>query len=106
MVLAACGTTGQNVPGGSPSAGTPTAAAGPSAASSPSPAAADVRLVINDYSRSEVRLARLDATRTAVVQGHYVGIAGGQGTVLHRTALQAIKPHGTVRKPSHATATA
>jgi len=105
MVLAACGTTGQNVPGGSPSAGTPTAAAGPSAASSPSPAAADVRLVIDDYSRSEVRLARLDATRTAVVKGHYVGIAGGQVIVLNGTALQAINPNGTVTKLGQLTAT-
>src|SRR3989442_10129613 len=105
MVLAACGTTGQNVPGGPPSAGTPTPAAGSSADSSPSPAAADVRLVIDDYSRSEVRLARLDATRTAVVNGHYVGIAGGQVIVLNGTALQAINPNGTVTKLGQLTAT-
>src|SRR5882672_1647812 len=105
IVLAACGTTGQNVPGGSPSTGTPTPAAGPSAASSPSPAAADVRLVIDDYSRSEVRLARLDATRTAVVKGRYVGIAGGQVIVLDGKTVQAVNPNGTVTNLGQLTAT-
>ncbi len=109
MVLAACGATGQNIPGGSPASGTPTlaaaASASPSAPPSPSPAAADLRLVIDDYTGSEVRLVRLDATRAAVVKGHYVGIAGGQVIVLNGKTVQAVNPNGTVTTLGQLTAT-
>lgn len=99
VVLVACGATGSNVPRGATGSGSPTVAAtsaSPSAAPLPSPAAADIRLVIDDYIHTEVRLARLDATRTAVVKGRYVGIAGGQVIVLNSKTVQAISPNGTV----------
>ena len=109
MVLAACGATGQNTPGGSPASVTPTlaaaASASPSAQPSPLPAAADLRLVIDDFNRSEVRLARLDATRTAVVKGRYVGIAGGRVIVLDGKTVQTINPNGTVTNLGQLTAT-
>lgn len=100
-VLVACGATGQNVPGQSPAAETPSLAATPGAspsASHPSPAPADLRLVINDYVRVEVRLARLDATRTATVKGQYDGIVGGQVIVLNGTTLELLNRNGTVKK--------
>ena len=102
MVLAACGTTGQNASNRSPVAATPTsavtAAASPSPAQSPSPAPADIRLVISDFNATQVRLAKLDATDTAMVKGYYDGIAGGQVIVVNGTTLQALSRNGTVTK--------
>src|SRR6266550_5562672 len=99
IVLVACGTTGQNAPGPTETpvpAATP--GASPSPSHNPSPAPADVRLVINDYSRVEVRLARLDATRTAAVKGQYAGMVGGKVIVLNGTTLELLSRNGTVKK--------
>ena len=102
MVLGACGATGQNAPGQSHASGTPSLAAtpgaSPSPSHSPSPASADLRLVINDYNRGEVRLARLDATRTAAVKGQYGGIVGGKVIVLNGLTLELLNRNGTVKK--------
>lgn len=102
MVLVACGGTGQNTPGQSPAAETPSSSAtpgvSPSPSHSPSPAPADLRLVINDYGLGEVRLARLDATRTATVKGQYAGIVGGKVIVLNGTTLELLSRNGTVKK--------
>ena len=102
MVGAACGTTGQNASNRSPVAATPslavTAAVSPPAAQSPSPSPADIRLVISDFTATQVRLARPDATDTAIVKGYYVGTAGGQAIVLNGTTLQALNRNGTVAK--------
>jgi hypothetical protein len=101
MILAACGATGQNAPGQSPAIETPSLAATPGASPSPShtpsPARADLRLVISDYGRGEVRLARLDATRTATVNGQYDGIVGGKVIVLNGRTLELLSQNGTVR---------
>ncbi len=105
IVLAACGATGQNAAGRSPVVETPTPAASPTAGQSPSPAPADVRLVIDDFNASEVRLARLDATDTALVKGHYTGIVSDQVIVLNGNSLQAVNRTGTVTKLGELAAT-
>jgi hypothetical protein len=101
VVLAACGATGQGASSQSPLASPTvdaTPGASPSPSHSPSPAPADLRLVINDYGRVEVRLARLDATRTATVKGQYDGIVGGKVIVLNGTTLELLDRNGTVKK--------
>jgi len=101
IVLAACGAT-QGASGQSPSAGSPApispTASSPSANQSPSPLSPDLRLVIEDVSRTEVRLARLDATDTATVKGQYDGIVGGQVVVLNGTTLEVLNRNGTVTR--------
>src|SRR5882672_4763853 len=101
MVLIACGPTAQT-PGQSPATETPSSAAtpgvSPSPSRSPSPAPADVRLVIADYTHGEVRLARLDATRTATVKGQYAGMVGGKVIVLNGRTLELLSRNGTVKK--------
>src|SRR5438105_2256002 len=69
-------------------------------ASSPSPAPAPVAplLVIWDIAQTQVRLARMDATDVATVQGQYLGIAGGQVIIGNGTTLQALDRTGKVRK--------
>lgn len=94
IVLVACG-TGQNASDRSLAA---TPGASPSPSHGPTPAPADVRLVISDYNRVEVRLARLDATRTATVKGQYDGIVAGKVIVLNGTTLEALSRNGTVKK--------
>jgi hypothetical protein len=102
MVLVACGATGQSASSQSPAAETPSLAptpgASPSPSTSPTPAEADLRLVIADYIHLEVRLARLDATRTATVKGQYDGIVGGNVIVLNGTTLELLSRNGTVKK--------
>jgi hypothetical protein len=63
-----------------------------------SPALADVRLVIDDFPASEVRLARLDATDTASVKGHFDGIVEDKVIVLNGTTLDALDRNGKVAK--------
>ena len=69
-------------------------------ASSPSPAPAPVApvLVIRDIAKTQVRLARLDATDVATVTGQYDGIAGGQVIIGNGTTLEALDRSGTVKK--------
>jgi hypothetical protein len=109
MLLAACGATNQNASNPSPVAGTPTAAASTqpsaSAAQRPSPAPVDPRLVIADFTRVQVRLARIDATDTATVNGRYDGIVSDQVIVLDGTTLQALNRNGTVTKLGQLAAT-
>ena len=54
--------------------------------------------MIEDYNRVEVRLVRLDATRTATVKGQYDGIVSGKVIVLNGTTLEALSQNGTVKK--------
>jgi hypothetical protein len=61
-------------------------------------AAADVRLVIQDYAKTEIRLARLDATDTAAVKGQYDGIVSGRVVVVDGTTLEVLDRNGALRK--------
>ncbi len=54
--------------------------------------------MIADYSTSEVRLARLDATDTANVKGTFDGIVDDKVIVVNGTLLEAINQNGTVTK--------
>src|ERR1700674_5613291 len=109
MILAACGATNQNPSNRSPVPGAPTAAVttqpSASAAQRPSPAPVDPRLVIADFTRVQVRLARIDATDTATVNGRYDGIVSDQVIVLDGTTLQALNRNGTVTKLGQLAAT-
>jgi hypothetical protein len=120
VVLAACGAAGGNTLGQSPAAATPAVVAttaaspsrtqsplpapcpspssAPSSSQSPSPAPADVRLVIDDFNASEVRLARLNATDTATVPGHFVAVVNHQVIVLNGSKLEAVDPNGKVTR--------
>ncbi len=64
-----------------------------------------MRLVIGDFSRSQVRLARLDATDTATVAGLYDGIVDDHVIVLNGTTLEAISRSGAVTKLGQLAAT-
>jgi hypothetical protein len=55
-------------------------------------------MVIEDVAQNQVRIARLDATRVAVVKGLYDGIAGGQVIVIDGTTLEAVGRSGAIRK--------
>jgi hypothetical protein len=109
MVFAACGAPSQNASNRSPVAGTPTVGAttqpSASAEQSPSPAPADLRLVIDDFTGLQVRLARLDATDTATAKGHYDGIVSGQVIVLDGNTLQSLNRNGIVTKLGQLAAT-
>jgi hypothetical protein len=109
MVFAACAPPGQNASIHSPAARTPTAAATTqptaSPAQTPSAAPADIRLVIDDFNGSQVRLARLDATDTATAKGRYDGIVSGQVIVLDGNTLQSLNRNGTVTKLGQLAAT-
>lgn len=108
MVLAACGSTGPTASNESPLTSPTVAAtvgASPSPSPSPSPALVDVRLVIDDFSASEVRLARLDATDTASVKGHFDGIVQDKVFVLNGTTLNALDRNGKVTKLGQLAAT-
>ena len=98
FLVAACWPSG---PGstGQPSGTTPSASA-PSATPShaPSPAAADLRVVIQDYTNIEVRLTRLNATRTAVVKGQFDGIVSGKVIVVNGRTLESVSNNGAVKK--------
>jgi hypothetical protein len=61
--------------------------------------------VIEDVSRSEVRLARLDATDTATVKGQYDGIVDDKVIVLNGSTLEALNRNGTVTKLGQLAAT-
>ena len=106
FLLAACGPSGPgsaaNSPGSTPSpSSTPGATAAPSTA--PSPAGADLRLVIQDYTVPEVRLVRLNATRTAVVKGQYDGIVAGKVIIVNGLALESLSSNGTLKTLGHLT---
>lgn len=108
MVLPACGPTGPSASNHSPLTSptvAATAGASPSPSQSPSPALADVRLVIDDFPASEVRLARLDATDTASVKGHFDGIVQDNVIVLNGTTLDALDRNGKVTKLGQLAAT-
>lgn len=108
LVLGACGPTGPSASNHSPlTSPTVTATAGgsPSPSQSPSPSLADVRLVIDDFPASEVRLARLDATDTASVKGHLDGIVQDNAIVLNGTTLDALDRNGKVTKLGQLAAT-
>jgi hypothetical protein len=104
LFLAACGSAGPAASVQSPSiAPSPAASSTPVTPSptpsvSPTPSAADLRLVIQDYSAPEVRLARLDAVDTAKVRGQFDGIVRDQVIVVNGTALEALNRKGTLRK--------
>jgi hypothetical protein len=61
--------------------------------------------VIEDVSRSEVRLARLDATDTATVKAQYDGIVDDKVIVLNGSTLEALNRNGTVTKLGQLAAT-
>jgi hypothetical protein len=115
LIVGACGTTGPTATAGTPqaavsSAASPSASASARAVFTPSPTQAptptapagssqsDLRLVIQDYTKNEVRLARLDAVDTARVPGFYDGVVGGQVIVVNGTALETLSRAGSIRK--------
>jgi hypothetical protein len=57
-----------------------------------------VRLVIEDVVNGEVRLARLDATRTATIKGHYDGIVSGKVIVVDGRTLESVNHSGAVTR--------
>ena len=89
LMLAACGSPAtptasvSSPPSTSPSAAT---SPGTSPAAKPTPGAVDVRLVIEDIAGAQVRLAKLDATRTATVPGRFVAIVNDHVIVLAGTS--------------------
>ena len=101
LMLAACGSPAtpsasvSSPPSTSPSASTSPAT---SPAAKPTPGAVDVRLVIEDFADTSVRLAKLDATDTATVKGRFVGIVNDHVIVVNGTTLETIDRAGTVRK--------
>jgi hypothetical protein len=70
-----------------------------SAASSPSasPVQTDPRLVVADYAKAEVRLARLNAQDKGSAKGQFQEIVGGQVIVLNGTSLVALSHSGVVK---------
>ncbi len=98
LAVAGCGSTSQVASFRSPSpAATVSAGASPSASPTASPQAGDPRLVIADYGKSEVRLARLDAHDTGVVKGQFQQITGGVVLVVNGTSLIALDHSGKSR---------
>ena len=101
LMLAACGSPAtptasvSSPPSTSPSAAT---SPGTSPAAKPTPGVVDVRLVIEDIAGAQVRLAKLDATRTATVPGRFVAIVNDHVIVVNGTTLETIDRAGTVRK--------
>jgi hypothetical protein len=94
LVVAACGAQTPVATVTSPTSPAPSA----SPAASPTINPADLRLVIEDYSLGQVRLARLDATRTAVESGLYNGVVQGQVIILKGSVVEAMDRTGAVRK--------
>jgi hypothetical protein len=94
LIVGACGTSGQNASESSPAASTRSAVSTTQPTASPSQA--DVRLVIEDYASSQVRLAGIDARDIAKISGHFDGIAGGSVIVLNGGSLMALSPSGKV----------
>jgi hypothetical protein len=93
LVISACGGTGGT-------GGQTQSPVGSVASTTPSPAAvnpADIRIVIEDPGHQQVRLTRLDATRTAVVPGEYAGVVAGQVIIVNGNTLEALSRAGTVR---------
>ena len=106
LSLAACGTSGPVASVKSPSASlgsspaatpTPTLASQAPASPSSSPIQGDPLLVIADFSVSEVRLARLDATDIGSVKGNFDGIVGGQVIAVDGSTLRALGRDGSGR---------
>jgi hypothetical protein len=97
LVVAGCGSTSQVASLHSPSAATTSPSATAASSPSASPAPTDPRLVIADYVKSEVRLARLDAHDTGVVKGQFQQIAGGVVIVVNGTSLIALDHAGKSR---------
>src|SRR2546430_11187741 len=101
LMLAACGSPAtpsasvSSPPSTSPSASTSPAT---SPAAKPTPGAADVRLVIEDFAGTQVRLAKLDATDTAPGKGRFVGILNDPRIVVNGPTPETIERAGTVRK--------
>ncbi len=100
-LLAGCGSTTSVASLHSPSAGTPSPSASAAASPSASPVPVDPRLVIADFGKQEVRLARLDAHDTGVVKGQFQQIAGGAVIVVNGTSLIALDHAGQSRTLAH-----
>jgi hypothetical protein len=104
FLLAACGPSGSgsatNSSGSTPSPSS-TAVVTATPSQGPSPKAADLRLVIQDYTVPEVRLVRLNATRTAVVKGQYDGIVAGKVIVVNGQTLESVSSNGAVKTLGH-----
>ena len=97
LMLAACGSPATPTASvSSPPSTSPSAATSPAA--KPTPGAVDVRLVIEDIPGAQVRLAKLDATRTATVPGRFVAIVNDHVIVVNGTTLETVDRAGTVRK--------
>ena len=73
-----------------------TATSSPSGSPAVSPTPTDPRLVIADYAKGEVRLARLNAQDTGSAKGLFQQIVGGQVILLNGTSLVALSRSGTV----------
>jgi len=111
LVLTACGQTTPVASHSSPTA-TPSSTASPSASASAtasataspstSPAAAGAtRLIVQDYSKNQVRLARFDAVDTASVTGSFVAVVGGKAVVLNVKTLLTITAAGQIQTLGH-----
>ncbi len=109
LVACGCGSTTTVGSRQSPSAGA-SASPSPSGAQSPAgspsasasaPATNAWRLVIADYNKNQVRIARLDAVDVATVTGSFDGIAGGQAIVINGQTVLAISENGSVRTLGH-----
>ncbi len=90
----------------SPTAGTPTATPTASGGTSPSPSTAPtsnplIRLVIADYSKNQVRLARFDAVDVATVAGAFDVVVGGYAIIVNGRTLLAVSATGAVRTLGH-----
>ena len=99
---------------GSSSAGSPSASAGSSPRTTPSgsntpPAASPTppqlppasRLVIEDFSKNQVRLARFDAVDIATVTGTFDEVVADQVIVVNGKSLLAVTSSGAVRTLGH-----
>ena len=111
LVSVACGSAGNVGVRSSPSPGTSgsastsggqSPAATPSATATVSPTSTDAwKLVIADYNKNQVRLARLDAVDVAAVTGTFDGVAGGHAIVINGQTLLAIAQNGKVSTLGH-----
>ena len=82
-------------PSASPSQSSPQPSSNPNPTSSPAGAA--TRLVIQDYAKSQVRLARFDAVDVATFPGNFDGVVGGEVVVVNGQNLLAVSGTGAVR---------
>ncbi len=100
FLAAACGSSNPPVvllTSPSPASASPTSpSAGSAPSPTPSPASAATRLVIQDYFRNQVRLAKFNAVDTAVVSGSFEEVVGGKAIILAGQKLLAVTAQGSV----------